>query len=816
MQQGTRQASGHASWLVPALLGVPLGTAIQVVQAGLLPASVLGTMLVAGVVLFSCLCRAGRHQGPYAVAMLLVVAAIVFAQISGRALLFQAQALSPALEGRDLQLTGIVSAMPQVTDAGLRFPMRVEQARLDGVLVRLPPRILVGWYGDGWRHSGDDVDDAAAAARPPALVAGERWQMVVRLKAPHGNLNPFGFDYELWMWANDWQASGYVRGTPTDGTGVQMGQTWRHPVEWARQQVRERIAARLGRERQAGWITALVTGDQNAIEQADWDVFRATGVAHLMAISGLHVTMFAWLAGTVAAALWRRSARCCLAFPAPHAALLAGLLLATLYAVFSGWGVPSRRTIWMLAWVSLLRLSGRRWPWPLVWLTAADLVLLIDPWALTQAGFWLSFVAVGVLFASGVPQEQSASTGLRVRAGAMLREQAVITLALSPLVLLLFGQVSLVGLLANLLAIPWVTLVVTPLAMAGVGWAPLWDLAGWAVGVLSIWLQGLAQLRWATLSLAMAPTGLGAVAVLGGVLLVLRLPPALRLAGAALMLPALLWQHPRPAHGQFELLFADVGQGNAVLVRTASHVLLYDAGPKYSRETDAGQRVLVPLLRALDLQLDMLVLSHRDTDHVGGAEAVLAQQPGAALRSSLAPDHVLNPPGRGRRCEAGQQWHWDGVDFEILHPRAIDYDRVAKPNALSCVLRISATGAGGRTGTTALLVGDVEAAQEARLVADAAPQLAADLLLVPHHGSKTSSSAVFLDAVRPRIAFVQSGYRNRFGHPAPEPTARYRQRNIVLADSPHCGAMHWRSEFPLLVRCERMVQRRYWHHIAPP
>jgi competence protein ComEC len=815
MQIGARQATGQASWLVPALLGVPLGTAVQMGQAALLPTVVLATMLFAALGLLGLLRRAGRQGGLCAMAMMLAVATIVFAQISGRALVFQAHALSPELQGHDLHLTGVVSAMPQVTAAGLRFPMRVEQARLDGALVRLPPRLLLGWYGDGWRQDGGE-DDAAASHRPPPVVAGERWQMVVRLKAPHGNLNPFGFDYELWMWINGWQASGYVRGTPTDGTSVRLGQTWQYPVEWARQRVRERIAVRLGQERQTGWIAALVTGDQNAIEQADWDVFRATGVAHLMAISGLHVTMFAWLAGAVAAAVWRRSARCCLAFPAPHAALLAGLLLATLYAVFSGWGVPSRRTVWMLAWISLLRLSGRRWPWPLVWLTAADLVLLIDPWALTQAGFWLSFVAVGVLFASGVTVQQAGSPGLSARAVAMLREQAVITLALSPLVLLLFGQVSLVGFAANLVAIPWVTLIVTPLAMAGVVWAPLWDLAGWAVGLLAIWLQWLAHLRWATLTLALAPLGLGAVAVVGGVLLVLRLPSALRLAGAALVLPALLWQHPRPAHGQFALLFADVGQGNAVLVRTASHVLLYDAGPKYSRETDAGQRVLVPLLQAMDLQLDMLLLSHRDTDHVGGADAVLAQQPAATLRSSLSPDHDLNLQGRGQRCEAGQHWRWDGVDFEVLHPRASDYGRVAKPNAMSCVLRISAVGAAGHAATSALLVGDIEAAQEARLVADAAPKLAADLLLVPHHGSKTSSSAAFLDAVAPRIAFVQSGYRNRFGHPAPEPMARYHQRSIVVADSPHCGAMHWSSASPLVVHCERMAKRRYWHHIAPP
>ncbi len=812
MRQGVREKPAKAVWLVPALLGVPAGTALQTAQEVLLPVPALLAILAAGLLLALLLWRGRYHWWGWC-GMLLAVAALVFVQIGWRALLFQAQALSPALEGRDLQVTGIVAAMPQVTEAGLRFPLQVEQARLDGVAVRLPPRIQIGWYGAGF---GDDDGDGATATRPVAVVAGERWQMVVRLKAPHGNLNPFGFDYELWMWTHGLQAAGYVRNPPGGAPPSRLGQSWWHPIELARQRVRERITTRLGRERQAGWITALVTGDQNAIERTDWDVFRATGVAHLMAISGLHVTMFAWLAGVVAGALWRRSARCCLAFPAPHAALLAGLLLATLYALFSGWGVPARRTIWMLAWICLLRLSGRRWPWPVVWLTAAVLVLLLDPWAWMQAGFWLSFVAVGVLFASGTPSDRVAPAGVAGRLLAMLREQSVITLALTPLVLLLFGQVSLVGFVANLLAIPWVTLLVTPLAMAGVVWAPLWDLAAAAVGFLAAWLQWLAQLRFAILTLAIAPWWLGTVGVIGGVLLVLRLPLPLRLAGASLLLPVLLWQHPRPAPGQFTLLLADVGQGNAVLVQTAAHALLYDAGPRYSRDTDAGQRVLVPLLRALDLRLDTLVLSHRDTDHVGGAAAVLALQPEVTMLSSLEPDHPLNPPVRGRRCEAGQHWRWDGVDFEVLHPRPQDYARTAKPNTLSCVLRISTAGSSAAPGVAALLAGDIEAAQEARLVADLGPQLASDLLLVPHHGSKTSSTAVFLDAVLPRLAFVQSGYRNRFGHPAPEPVARYRQRGVTLLGSPHCGAMFWRSEAPLLVQCQRVVGKRYWHHSAPP
>lgn len=812
MQHAVRVFAGKALWLVPTLLGVVAGTAAQMTQSELAPWPWLATGMSAGLGLAVLLLLGGPTGWLRRCAMVLAVSIVVFGQVGWRALVFQAQTLEPALEGRDLQLIGVVAAMPQVNQAGLRFPMRVEQARLGGVVVRLPPRIQLGWYAGRLLDSGDE--EAGAVAGLPPVRAGERWQMTVRLKAPHGNSNPFGYDHELWMWENDLQANGYVRESASGDAAVRLGQTWRYPVEWARQHVRDRIFSRIDRQRQASWIAALVTGDQNAIERADWDMFRATGVAHLMSISGLHVTMFAWLAATVAGVLWRRSASLCRLYPAPHAALLAGLLLASLYALFSGWGVPARRTIWMLATVGLLRISGRHWPWPLVWLLAAALVLLLDPWSLMQPGFWLSFVAVGVLFATG--DTAKPAYGVRARLMMMLREQWVMTLALTPLVLLLFGQVSIVGLVANLLAIPWVTLVVTPLAMAGVVWSPVWDLAAWAVEALALVLQWLAQLAYASLSVAVAPWWFGAAGVLGGTLLVLRLPVPLRLAGAAWLLPVLLWQAPGPPMGQFSLLLVDVGQGNSVLVRTARHAMLYDAGPRYSRDSDAGQRVLVPLLRALDVRLDMLMLSHRDSDHVGGAGAVLAMQPQVILLSSLAPDHALHAAGAGRRCEAGQRWRWDGVDFEVLHPRVNDYALAGKPNTLSCVLRIAAAPGVGRRSASALLAGDIEAAQEARLVRDAAASLASDVLLVPHHGSKTSSTAGFVDAVAPKFALVQSGYRNRFGHPTLDVTDRYLRNGALVHASPQCGAMSWRSDQPAEVDCRRITRRQYWQHIAAP
>ncbi|MEY4884488.1 MAG: hypothetical protein RIS34_2342, partial [Pseudomonadota bacterium] len=753
--------------LFPAMLGLVLGCAVQLQQPSLWSRPVYELITVVALMNAAWIAIKNvalpRSQVVIRVGVLVMTMGLAFGLTGWRASAFMAQALSPALEGRDITVTGMVAAMPQRNETGLRFRLAVESARQGSEPVRLPPDVYLGWYAS----LATDADGVTSLQRqPPDIQAGERWQFTVRLKAPHGNSNPYGFDYELWLWEQGLQATGYVRAGPQDPAPQRLDDTWQHPVERARQQVRDAIYAQVHDHRSAGLIAALVVGDQNAIDRADWDIFRATGVAHLMSISGLHVTMFAWLAAWLVGFVWRRSETLCLVCPAPRAALVGGVMLATAYAVFSGWGVPSQRTVWMLATVGLLRLSGKRWPWPHIWMLACAVVVMVDPWALLQAGFWLSFVAVGVLFATdgatnsgathayptraggqngrkfsaGPPQGKLAPLGgsaARVAAsvGAMCREQWVITLALAPLTLLLFGQVSLVGLLANALAIPWVTLIVTPLAMLGVLFAPGWGVAAWAIAVMTGCLEQLAALPFATVSIAQPALWAGAAAVCGGVLLVMRLPWGLRVLGVPLILPVLLWQAPVPLSGQFELLATDIGQGNAVIVRTASHTLVYDTGPRFSQDSDAGQRVLVPLLRALDLKVDTVMLSHRDSDHVGGALAVLTMQPQAELISSIEDEHPLQRVRKSRRCEAGQVWVWDEVRFEVLHPRADDYAAPGKPNTMSCVLRISSqVTSGGPPSRVALLAGDLESAQEARLVLAGAP-LKADVLLVPHHGS---------------------------------------------------------------------------------
>ena len=798
--------------VAPALLGPLLalawlgGTAWQLRQARLWEAPELATLAAAAAAVALAAWR-WRRTWPGVGVLLLATAALAFAATSGRAAWRLAEALPEALEGQDLLLTGVVSDLPRVSLIGTRFVFDVESATRQGEPVTVPRRLSLGWYRG--------FDDGALLAGPVAdLRAGQRWRLAVRLQQPHGLVNPHGFDLELWLFEQGIRAGGTVRSVP-GATPQLLADDAGHAVDRLRQDLRDAVYRHLPDTASAGVLAALAVGDQAAIERDDWDLFRITGVAHLMSISGLHVTMFAWLIGGIVARLWRLSPRAMLAWPAPLAARWLGLAGAVAYALLAGWGVPAQRTVWMIAVVVVLRSLGLRWPLRRVLLAAALAVALADPWALLQPGFWLSFVAVGLLVESepvrlSTPAAAPASAAWRtrlwtaVRGG--LRTQVVATVGLAPLTMLFFQQVSLVGFIANLLAIPLVTLLITPLALLGLLLPPLWLPAGALVQALVAVLQALASWPWAVWTAAAAPPWAVAAGLLGGVLAILPLPWRLRGLALPLVLPLLWPPVERPPEGHFELIAADVGQGTAVLVRTRRHLLVYDAGPSYTPEADAAGRVLLPLLRGRgERRIDLLMLSHRDSDHVGGAATLLRALPVSALSSSLAADHPLLAGGvPHRRCDAGGSWIWDGVQFELLHPLAADHNLGAQGNALSCVLRVH--GPGG----SALLTGDIEAAQEAALVQRAAARLRADVLIVPHHGSRTSSTPAFVDAVQPQVAVVQAAYRSRFGHPSPAVEARYRERGVTLIRSDRCGA--WTLPAAGQPRCERRTARRYWHH----
>jgi competence protein ComEC len=710
-----------------------------------------------------------------------------FVWACGAAHLRMADWLDPALEGKDLEVAGVVSSLPAVGERGVRFEFEVDSAGGE----RLPRKVLLSWYRS-------PLYESEAAPLAGAVHPGERWLFTVRLRRPHGNVNPHGFDYEAWLLERGIGATGYVR-----QRGVQKRVGMRNSlldrVEQAREAVRERFHAALGATPAAGVLSALAVGDQRAIAAEEWKLFGRTGVTHLMSISGLHVTLVSGLAAWLAAFFWRRVPGLPLRLPARKAGAAVAIGAALGYTLLAGFAVPAQRTFYMVSVVALSLWCGRM-PSPARTLALAlAVVVLLDPWAPLAPGFWLSFGAVALIFyvATGWSAPER-------RPRQWVRLQWAITVGLAPAALLLFGQISLAGPLANALAIPLVSVVITPLALVAalLPAQPLLGLGATLVQWLLQFLEFCATLPGA-LWQQHVPAPWSVALALAGVawMLAPRGIPG-RACGAALMAPALAVLPPAPAAGEAWITTFDVGQGLAVLVRTAGRSLLYDAGPAFGSEADSGGRIVVPALRAAGIaSIDLLVLTHEDSDHVGGALSVLESVEVQALASSLPAAHALNAfVPAPRRCQAGLGWEWDGVRFEFLHPQP--GRQPSSRNNESCVLHIRTQGG------AALLTGDIERTAETLLV-QRVP--ASTVLLVPHHGSRTSSSAAFIAAVRPRWAIVPAGYRNRFGHPSAEVLERYRAAGVGLLRTDLDGAVSTRLlATEVQVEAERVRRSRYW------
>ena len=711
-----------------------------------------------------------------------------------------ADRLPPQWEGVDLAVTGVVAGLPQPFEGGVRFDFDIEQ--VVPAAARLPRRAALSWYNGASREEFQDI---------ASIRAGERWRFSVRLRRPHGSANPHGFDYESWLLQRAIGATGYVR----PGGTLRLDDLVPRPayvIERMREILRERYWDSLPGYPYAGILIALAIGDQNAIDARLWQLFARTGVSHLMSISGLHVTMVASLFAALIHWLWRRSSALMLVLPARKASALAMFLAAFAYCLIAGFAVPAQRTVYMVGVVALALWANRIGSVSRVLCLALLVVLLLDPWAVLAPGFWLSFGAVAVILyvVTGRLRERHglAPGQSLVQWG---RVQWAITLALAPLLLVWFQQMSLVSPLANAVAIPLVSLVVTPLALAGsvlpLDFIPKLAHAAMAVQMwLLEWCAGLPLAVWqqhapAAWTVALALAGIAWLLLPWGV-------PA-RWMGLPLLLPMFAVAPPLPAPGAAWITVLDVGQGLAVLVQTRRHALLYDTGPAYSPEADSGMRVILPYLRASGIaDLDAMIVTHEDNDHAGGAVSVLSGLPVGVLYSSLPASHpaLLAAPAYRLPCATGQGWDWDGVRFDLLHPTAGSYaiDGL-KSNDRSCVLKITtAHGA-------ALLTGDIEARSEQELLQRAPQALRADVLVVPHHGSNTSSTDEFIAAVRPRWAVFPTGYRNRLGHPKEEVVERYRSSGAQILRTDSAGAALVRLEHgTVAVQLYRELRRRYW------
>ncbi len=538
-------------------------------------------------------------------------------------------------------------------------------------------------------------------------------------------------------------------------------------VEHARDVLRTRIQHALHEKPYAGVIAALVIGDQRAIPPDQWQTFTRTGINHLMSISGLHVTMVSGLVFTLALALWRRSSRLVRKLPTRKAAVLAGLAAALFYTLLAGFEVPAQRTLYMIA-VMAAALWLDRWssPWRVLGV-ALLVVLLLDPWAVLAAGFWLSFGAVAVILYVSfgrIGQQHWLIEWARV--------QWAVTLALVPMLLALFQQVSITSPIANAVAIPLVSLIVVPLALVGVVLPFDWglQLAHWVLGLCMLLLEWMSARPVSVWQQQAPPAWTVVASMIGAAVMLLPRGFPGRWVGVCGFLPLFLVAPPPLGEGELKLTVLDVGHGLAVAAQTRGHALMFDAGPAFGPQADSGNRVVVPYLRAAGVRtLDGFIVSHDDADHYGGAASVLQAMPVMQLLSSL-PDadalhfHVDN----ASRCYAGQSWDWDGVRFEMLHPTRASYDdSKVKDNDRGCVLKITT-----RSGT-AFIPADIEWLSESELVKSSRDKLRADVLVAPHHGSQTSSTPEFVQAVDPRVVIYPIGYRNRFGHPHVNVQERY-------------------------------------------
>jgi competence protein ComEC len=746
-----------------------LGACVLLLQPMLPGAGTLALVCLAAAVLAAVL----RRGAPLAFA---VGYALSWQQGGER----MAARLDPQLEGQTLAIRGVVASVPQAMADGVRF--RLAATPQAGI----PPLVELTWYEPDRR-----------------LQAAERLELEVRLRRPRGFANPGGADYEARMLRENIGATGYVRALDSEGRDWQ--DIARRPVLVARDEIYAATRRTLGDRPATGIVAGLSVGLQDALSPAQWRELARSGTSHLMAISGTHIGMLAAMAAWLAVGVQRLRQRRGALGAARDAAVVAGSVTALAYSSLAGWSVPTQRTAIMIGIVTLaLRLRRRIGPGDALALGAIA-VLALEPLAPLAVGFWLSFGAVGVIVL--------ATSGLLERPGLLrgyARVQVAVTAGLVPVLVGSFGSVSIVSAGVNLVAIPLYTILIVPAVLAstaivlvapepgaavmrGVAWLieatwPLigvpagWSWATWGVAGLSWW-------AWCALAL-------GAVAALT------PLPPPGRVAGVALLVAACAWRAMPPDPGAVHFAMLDVGQGLAAVVETRNHVLVYDAGPAFRSGSDAGTLVVEPYLRHRGRRrIDLLVASHDDLDHAGGMASLARAMP---VIQRIASGRALDAIGPTQRCTRGGRWTWDDVSFEWLHPGP---DLLPNDNDRSCVLRVRA----GRH--TVLLTGDVERRGEAELLEQDDPGHV-DVLLVPHHGSRTSSTAALVAATRPRWALVPAGHRNRWGFPKPDIVASWQAAGSEVLTGSTTGAIEFElhPDRPIRApRLRRIEHRRFWH-----
>jgi competence protein ComEC len=685
--------------------------------------------------------------------------------------------LPPAMERRDLLVEGVVMDLPTRFDEGWRFIFKTD-AVLEPEGSKLPRQFRLGWY-----------------KKDVAVKAGEHWRLRVRLKRPHGFFNAGGMDYELWMFSQGIRANGYVR---EDAKNQKLADASPFSTAGLRQSLFDMLTKTLAGRDMAGIVIALVMGAENAISQEQWEVLRRTGTAHLVAISGSHISL---ISGLVFIMVRLACSRLCIMRLPPHSiAALAACIAAFLYSALADFAIPTQRALVMIFVVMAAVITQRNVkPLPTLALALA-VVSLYDPLAVLAPGFWLSYGAVGLilLVISG-----------RLRPSGWWADLCKInwatSMGLAPLLLVFFQQVSLISPVANLIAVPSIGFILTPVCLLGavllvtIPPVGVFVLHGAEISLQWIWwmLQQLSDLPWAQWQHSAPPAWTLPFALVGAALLLAPRGIPARWLGWVMLVPALTVIPRPPDDGHFRLTLLDVGQALAVTVQTHSHALVFDTGAKFGKNFDAGEAVVEPFLRQQGLNgIDALVVSHGDNDHIGGADSLIRHVAIGKIVSSV-PGML---PARAEPCQAGQSFEWDGVRFDMLSP----FGTLGNENNNSCVLRVSSPSG------SALLTGDIERAAESLIVERYGDGLKADILIAPHHGSKTSSTEAFLAAVKPAYVFIPMGYLNRYNFPHPDVLKRYQAINAKVLDSAHSGSITVDSGlFP--PEAYRETHGKYWN-----
>ncbi len=736
--------------------------------------------------------------------------------------------LPPMLEKKDVVVVGQVVGVPTARDGTQRFDFAVDALQWQGGMYPFAGKIRLKMYRE-----------------QPPIRPGERWRFTARLKQARGYQNPgAGFGYETHLFHHRLRATGYVRAAPMP----LLLAARRHSVTALRARLAGFIQHTLGSRPRAGLVAALTVGVRNDMRPADWEVLIKTGTIHLVAISGLHIGLVAGLALALGTLGWRFAGALPAAMPAPKIGVLVGAMAGLGYALLAGMTIPTQRAVCMLMVIAVAMFFQRRALGFETLLLALTAVLVADPLAPLAGGFWLSFGAVAVLMVAAArarrehPAADSSASAYAPRAwytqpaqrlgrtmAAWSAVQGALFVGMAPLLLILFQRLSLVAPLANLVAIPVVCLAAVPLALLGLllfmlgleGAAALaFSASLWVLNALWGLLEWLAALPWAVWMQPAPPLWSLPLAAIGILLLLAPRAMPARWLGLLWVLPlisavlsgggASSGDAPLAA-GEYRFTTLEIGHGLASVVQTSRHVLVYDTGPKFPGGLDAGASVVAPFLRSQNAAaIDMLIISHGDLDHIGGHMAVLAQFDAADILTSV-PNKVANSTA----CRAGQHWVWDGVVFDMLAPSGsgakLRKNSPARPvvgNDASCVLRITSPYG------TALLTGDIGRATEHYLVRSGL-NIAADVLQAPHHGSKTSSTGIFLNHVQPRIAIASTGYLNRYRHPHRVVRKRYLARRIPLYNTADEGAISvFFTTGGIFVQGQRSLQRRYW--LLPP